>query len=273
MTEHAVNSRGEIWFAALTGQTGRAAGVPASIRVADTALAGRQTRFLAVVPDPESRFPRARHGEVGLEQGWTLARLVRQVIEADQDGVKRPIVAIVDVPSQAYGRREELMGIHLACAAAVDAYASARLAGHPVVALLVGRAMSGAFLAHGYQANRIVALDDPEVLVHAMGKAAAARITKRSVAELDSLGETILPMSYAIRNVARLGILHALVSGVNADAPNAADVARIRTVLDDAVTDALAGPRDLGNRLAAPDSVRTASCEVRRRMTQAWSAD
>jgi malonate decarboxylase gamma subunit len=273
MTGQAATSRGEIWFAALTGQSGRAAGVPASVRVADADIGGRKARFLAVVPDPESRFPRARHGEVGLEQGWTLAQLVRQVIEADQAGVKRPIIAIVDVPSQAYGRREELMGIHLACAAAVDAYASARLAGHPVVALLVGRAMSGAFLAHGYQANRIVALDDPEVLVHAMGKAAAARITKRSVAELETLGETVLPMSYAIGNVARLGILHALVGGVNADAPDADHIARIRTVLDQAVTDALAGPRDLCNRLAAANSVRTASREVRRRMAEAWADD
>jgi malonate decarboxylase gamma subunit len=48
-----------------------------------------------------------------------------------------------------------LLGIHLACAAAVDAYASARLAGHPVIALLVGKAMSGAFLAHGYQAEYV----------------------------------------------------------------------------------------------------------------------
>ena len=58
----------------------------------------------------------------------------------------------------------------------MDGYARARLAGNPVIALLVGKAMSGAFLAHGYQAQRIIALRDPGVMVHAMGKAAAARI-------------------------------------------------------------------------------------------------
>ena len=111
---------------------------------------------------------------VGLEQGWLLARAVRKAIAEDaQSGTRRPIVAIVDVKSQAYGYREETLGIHLACAAAVDAYASARDAGHPVVALIVGPAMSGAFLAHGYQANRILALDAPGTLVHAMGKEAA----------------------------------------------------------------------------------------------------
>ncbi|MDP0977954.1 biotin-independent malonate decarboxylase subunit gamma, partial [Klebsiella pneumoniae] len=78
-------------------------------------------------------------------------------------------------------------GIHLALAAAADAYAAARLAGHPVIGLIVGRAMSGALLAHGYQANRLLALDDADVMVHAMGKAAAARVTLRSVADLERL--------------------------------------------------------------------------------------
>ena len=50
-----------------------------------------------------------------------------------------------------------------------------------MIALLVGKAMSGAFLAHGYQANRIVALRDPGVMVHARGKESAARVTLRTV--------------------------------------------------------------------------------------------
>ena len=104
-----------------------------------------------------NRFPRARNGEVGLVEGWQLARAVRDVMTADAaQEKKRAIVAVIDVASQAYGRREEAYGIHLALAAAADAYAAARLAGHPVIGLIVGRAMSGALLAHGYQANRPV---------------------------------------------------------------------------------------------------------------------
>ncbi|SUG52965.1 malonate decarboxylase, gamma subunit [Salmonella enterica subsp. arizonae] len=81
--------------------------------------------------------------------------MVSETIAADADNaVKRPIVAVIDVPSQAYGRREEGFGIHQALAGAAAAYANARLAGHPVIGLIVGKAMSGAFLAHGYQANR-----------------------------------------------------------------------------------------------------------------------
>ena len=111
------------------------------------------------------------------------------------------------------------MGIHLACAAAADAYATARLAGHPVITLIVGKALSGGFLAHGYQANRVLALDDPQVMVHAMGKEAAARVTKRTVAQLDELAAHVLPLAYDIRGFAQLGLVHELIGGVQADAP------------------------------------------------------
>ena len=263
-------SRGRVWFAALTGEPGIVAGGAASVLRGDARLGGELARFLAVVPNPNSRFPRARNGEVGLEEGWTLAKYVRETIDGHAaGGARRPIVAIVDVTSQAYGRTEELMAIHVACAAAADAYASARLAGHPIVALLVGRAMSGGFLAHGYQANRILALDDPNVLVHAMSKAAAARITRRSLAELDALGETVLPMSYDIRTYARLGLLHELIDGVNADAPVPSEITRVRDALTAAVADARNGPRDLTHRLTGP--ARAGSAEVRRRMAEQWS--
>jgi malonate decarboxylase gamma subunit len=273
--EPGLSQRGHIWFEALTGGAGViiATGLR-SVCVADAALGGAPARFIAVVPDAQNRFPRARTGEVGLDEGWALASHVRRAIAADLDGARRPIIAIVDVSSQAYGRREELLGIHLACAAAADAYASARLAGHPVIALLVGKAMSGAFLAHGYQANRIIALDSPEVMVHAMGKQAAARVTRRSVAELEKLGETITPMAYDVRSYARLGLLYALISGVNADSPGHTDVERVRAELLRAIADTRAGAQDLASRLASPQAreTRAASIEVRRRLAEQWDA-
>jgi len=268
--------RGLIWLRALTGQDGVIAGAPATVRMAEAALGDAPASFIAVVPDPHNRFPRARNGEVGLEEGWTLAQQVRRIIAADSDsdGARRPIIALVDVSSQAYGRREELLGVHLACAAAADAYASARLAGHAVIALLVGKAMSGAFLAHGYQANRLLALDSPEVMVHAMGKQAAARVTRRSVAELEKLGERIAPMAYNIRAYARLGLLHQLIEGINADAPGPADVQQVRQALLSAIADTRVGPRDLSSRLASPaaHATRGASIEVRRRLAEQWDA-
>jgi malonate decarboxylase beta subunit len=261
-----LSRRGQTWFDALTGGQGTIETGLRSIRVADAPLGAELVRFIAVVPDPQNRFPRARTGEVGLDEGWGLARLVRET--------KRPIVAIVDVTSQAYGRREEALGIHLACAAAVDAYASARLAGQPIVALLVGKAMSGAFLAHGYQANRIVALDSPEVMVHAMGKEAAARVTRSSVEAMDRLGEKIPPMAYDIRSFARLGLLHRLIEGVQADAPRSSDIERVCAELHSALADARAGSPDLASRLSSPaaQTMRAASIEVRRRLAEQWNA-
>jgi len=269
--ESGVSRRGRIWFDALTGAAASLSSLR-SVCVADAPLGGQTARFIAVVPDAQNRFPRARAGEVGLDEGWALAHHVRATIAEDKDGARRPIVAIVDVSSQAYGRREELLGIHLACAAAADAYASARLAGHPVIALLVGKAMSGAFLAHGYQANRIIALDSLEVMVQAMGKQAAARVTRSSVEEMEKLGERIAPVAYDIRSYASLGLLHKLIEGVDADSPSRTDVGRVRAELVDAITDARAGASDLACRLTSPAARKTrgASIEVRRRLAEQW---
>jgi malonate decarboxylase gamma subunit len=273
MNETITLSRGERWLRALAGTL--AGNAP--IRYADAVLGGEPARFIAVVPDPENRFPRARDNVIGLEQGWRLAEAVRETLNTDaRASAKRPIVAIVDVKSQAYGYREEMLGIHLACAAAVDAYASARLAGHPIVALIVGPAMSGAFLAHGYQADRILALDAPGTMVHAMGKEAAARVTRRCVEALDALGETITPMSYSLKDgFAKLGLLDQLIEGVDADAPSDTEVATVRAALEAAVAAARNGSRDLSRRLDSETAraTRAASIEVRRRLALQWDAD
>jgi malonate decarboxylase gamma subunit len=260
-------SRGLNWLQALVG--GQAlTGYPASVKVIDGQLGERTARFIAVVPDAENPFPRARNGEVGLLEGWGLGQAVDEAIEADRDKAeKRVMVAVVDVPSQAYGRREEALGIHQALAGAVDGYARARLAGHPMVSLLVGKAMSGAFLAHGYQAQRIIALRDPGVMVHAMGKAAAARITLRSVEELEALAESVPPMAYDIDNYATLGLLWKTLSVENIEQPAGDDLERVRNCLLKAIED-IGGRTDLRGRLGAPN--RAASSRVRELLREQW---
>lgn len=263
-------SRGATWLAALTDNTAPLDGYPLSVRVVDAPLAGELARYLAVLPDPDNRFTRARTGEIGLVEAWQLARAVQQVVHEDHAlAVKRPIVAVIDVASQAYGRREEAYGIHQALAGAAGAYARARLAGHPVVGLIVGKAMSGAFLAHGYQANRLIALDDPQVMVHAMGKASAARITLRTVEALEALAETIAPMAYDIRNYATLGLLWQTLQVAQPDVPSALDLAQVRASLQAALADIRADPLpDLSSRLGAPH--RQASARVREVLRQQW---
>jgi malonate decarboxylase gamma subunit len=194
---------------------------------------------------------------------------VDAAIELDRDNEhKRALIAIVDVPSQAYGRREEALGIHQALAGAVDSYARARLAGHPVIGLLVGKAMSGAFLAHGYQANRLIALRDPGVMVHAMGKESAARVTLRSVEELEKLAASIPPMAYDIESFASLGLLWETLSVSQIEQPTAQDLAQVRDVLSSAIKDVQATGRDLRSRLGA--SNRQASVKVRELLRAQW---
>jgi biotin-independent malonate decarboxylase gamma subunit len=262
---HYSGSRGTTWFQALTGNATPLTGDPKSVLTADAPIGSERARFLCVVPDPRGRFPCARHGEVGLEEAYTLAIRVREVIEEDQQSVKRPLVAIVDVKSQAYGRREETAAIFLAAAAAADAYGSARLAGHPVVTLIVGHALSGAFLTHGYQANRILAFDDAGVMVHAMHKEAAARITRRSVTNLEELGKSIPPLSYDIHDFARLGLLHKLLHVESPEHPTEAEVARVRDELSAAIDHARRGPVDLRNRLESPRARETRGASIRMR--------
>jgi malonate decarboxylase beta subunit len=264
-------SRGRVWFEALAGAIPD--GEPASVLCADGTVRGESARFLAVVPDPEASFPRARNGELGLEEGWALARRVRQAV-AEDDGEQRALVAVVDVPGQPYGYREELLGVHLALAAAVDAYATARLAGHPVVALVVGQAISGAFLAHGMQANRILALEDPGVTVQVMSKRSTARVTRRSVDELDKIAEEVPATAYDVASFARLGALHRLIQGVDAADPNAEDVEIVRDALAEAISSARHdGSTDLSGRLASLEARRDrdASLRVRERLAEEWS--
>ena len=255
--------RGLQWFNALSAGAPPVDGLPASLRVADGVLGEQKVRFVAVVTDAQNRFPRARNGEVGLLEGWGLAKAVDEAIAR---GDKRPIIAIVDVPSQAYGRREEALGIHQALAAAADSYARARLAGHPVIALLVGKAMSGAFLAHGYQANRLIALRDPGVMVHAMGKASAARVTLRSVEELEALAASVPPMAYDIDSYASLGLLWETLSVSQIEQPTAEDVVRVGDCLVHAIKDI--GSTDLNGRLGATN--RAASSHVRQLLREQW---
>ncbi|WP_346833098.1 biotin-independent malonate decarboxylase subunit gamma [Pseudomonas abietaniphila] len=263
------STRGLKWFNALAAHAVEVPGLPTSVKAADGTMGDQRARFLAVVTDPDNRFPRARAGEVGLLEGWGLAQAVDAAIELDrQSENKRALIAIIDVPSQAYGRREEALGIHQALAGAVDAYARARLAGHPVIGLLVGKAMSGAFLAHGYQANRLIALRDPGVMVHAMGKASAARVTLRSVEELEKLAASIPPMAYDIDSYAGLGLLWETLSVSQIEQPSASDISAVQECLTAAIKDAQTGGNDLSSRLGAPN--RSTSSKVRELLRAQW---
>ena len=133
--------------------------------------------------------------------------------------------------------------------------------------------MSGAFLAHGYQANRIVALDAPGTMRPRDGQgsrrarhAPQRRRTRR--ARRNHRADVV----HDERRSRSSGCCTKLIEGVDADAPAAADIERVKASLAAAVEDARNGPRDLSIRLASADAKRTraASIEVRRRMREQW---
>lgn len=261
-------SRGRTWIHALAGDDDVTA-LTGSVLRADTAT----VTYLAVVHDPANPYHRARGGQVGLTESLTLALAVHDVVQSDRlSPTKRAIVAVVDVPSQAYGRLEEMAGLHQAMAATVDAYHAARSAGHPIVALVVGTALSGGFLTHGLQANQILALDDPGVEIHAMHKAAAAKITLRTEEQLDELAKTIAPMSYSVEDWATLGFCDGLLKVENPEAPTAADIAYVDHAIIEAIERARSGPWDLSNRLDSPGAIklRQASRHVRDALSREW---
>jgi len=273
MDVNAVRSsiRGKHWFNVLTQNFEAIDTGIASLHVANGQLDGMEISVISIVADEQNLYPRARQGEVGLLEGWSLAFAVDQIIQADRElEKKRGIVCIVDVPSQAYGRREEVFGIHQALAGAVDSYARARLAGHPLVSLLVGKSMSGAFLAHGYQANRILALNDQGVMVHAMGKESAARVTLRTVDELENLAANIPPMAYDIGSYNSLGLLSNLLNVSDADEPTDEDIEHIQQALKNAFEEiTLSGVNDLKHRLDAEN--RSMSKKVRELLKEQWT--
>jgi malonate decarboxylase gamma subunit len=249
--------RGRTWFERITDGAKTIDGLPPSVLAADITLEGRAVRVVAVVPDPNGRFPLARNGEVGIDEGFGVARAINGTPPGSA------ILAIVDVPGQAFGTREEAVGLQRALAASSNAYIRARRGGHPVYALVVGKAISGAFLAHGLQAGWIGALDDPGIEVHVMSEPAVARVTRMERADIARLASEIPPTARDIASFATFGAID-------------------RVLQDDEVMDAVAhalrqpevGLRNPLERLDWPAALQTRALarRVREELRAQWDA-
>lgn len=155
-------------------------------------LGGREATVIA--SDAEAfneRFPVVFAGVIGLEEGYKMATAVYRMMKADEEEPeeqKRPILLIVDTPGNGPGKLEEIAGMNKATGAYQLALAEARKAGHPVLAVVIGRAISGAFLCHGLQADHILALSkDYGTMIHVMPLTSIARITKMDIERLAEL--------------------------------------------------------------------------------------
>jgi malonate decarboxylase beta subunit len=269
-------SRGWRWYDALMKNAHENAHGK-SLCIGDAQWGTETVRAISIVPDPSARFPRARHGEMGVEEGWGIARVIWDAIDSDNAAgkIKRAILAIVDVPGQAFGLHEEQLGIHLALAGAVDAYVAAREAGHPVVALIVGKAISGAFLAHGLQASEILALDDGAVEIHVMSEASVARVTRRSQREVAALAQIAPSTARDVHSFASLGGISRLLKVNDADEPSTEAVEEVRSEILQAVHRARVDAKSPQSRLdsAAARESRRMSREVRTVLESQWSME
>lgn len=139
------------------------------------------------------RFPVVYFGIIGMEEGNKMALAVYYTIDADKDkpiGQKRPLILIVDTPGNGPGKVEEIIGMNKATGGYQLALAEARKSGHPVIAMVIGRAISGAFLCHGLQADNILALSkDFNTMIHVMPITSISRITKLDIERLEELSK------------------------------------------------------------------------------------
>jgi biotin-independent malonate decarboxylase gamma subunit len=262
------SARGRTWFDRLANGGTIVAGFPPSVLAADCAIDGHALRAIAVVPDPNARFPLARNGELGIDEGFSVARAVRGT------PAKSGILAIVDVPGQAFGTREEAVGLQRALAAAADAYIRARRGGHPVYALLVGKAISGAFLAHGLQAGWIGALDDPGIEVHVMSEPAVARVTRMERADIARLAHEVPATARDIHSFATFGAIDRIFEVGDAGAPSEADVQYVVSGLAEALRTPELGLRNPYERLERPGALHTRALarRVRKALREQWDA-
>ena len=140
------------------------------------------------------KFPVVFAGIIGMEEGYKMALAVYNTIKADADKPvekKRPIILVVDTPGNGPGKVEEIFGMNKSTGAYQLALAEARKKGHPIVAMVVGRAISGAFLCHGLQADHILSLTkDFQVMIHVMPLTSIARITKQNIERLEELSKS-----------------------------------------------------------------------------------
>ena len=189
--------------------------------IGTAALGGEPCTVIAIdAMKRNKKFSVVYAGIIGMEEAYKMALAVYHSIKADQNkplGQKRPVVLVVDTPGNGPGKLEEIFGMNKATGAYQLALAEARKSGHPVIALIVGRAVSGGFLCHGLQADRILSLA-PEfgTIVHVMPLTSIARITKLDIEWLEELSKDNPVFAAGPDFFYRLGGIDELVGSVEA---------------------------------------------------------
>lgn len=221
------------------------------------------------------KFPVVYAGIIGLEEGYKMALAVYHTIKADTDkplAEKRPLLLIVDTPGNGAGKQEEIFGMNKSTGAYQLALAEARKAGHPIVAVVVGRAISGGFLCHGLQADHVLSLSSEfSTMIHVMPLTSIARITKLDIEWLNELSKDNPVFAAGPDFFYKLGGVEEIIDSIDAMRERViAHVAEVRALKIAGRDDEL-GPWGRG-RLSAERGGRTIRGKVMQIMNDEFAA-
>ena len=153
------------------------------------------------------------HAAIGVELAFALADFILQVV---REHPGRPVLLLVDTHGQRLRHRDELLGINAYMAHLAKCIELARRAGHRVISLVYGRAVSGGYITGGMMADACFALADAEISV--MNLPAMARVTKIAQERLEELAKTSPVFAPGAENYFKMGALDSLWSGNLAEA-------------------------------------------------------
>ena len=238
--------------------------------VGTATLNGTELTVLAIDAQAiNPRFPVVYFGVIGMEEAYKMASAVYETILSDQDKPveqKRPLLLIVDTPGNGPGKVEEIFGMNKATGAYQLALAEARKKGHTVISMVIGRAISGAFLCHGLQGDHILALPkEYGTMIHVMPLSSISRITKMDIERLEELSKDNAVFAAGVDFFYRLGGIEEIVESPekmrDAVAAHMEQVRAIKAAGDFDKT----GPRSRGE-LATERGGRKTRAEVIKRM-------
>lgn len=146
--------------------------------------------------------------EVGVD---LCLRMASAVLECVAKRPGEPIVFFLDTQGQRLRRRDELLGLNGYMAHLAKCCEVARRAGHPLLSVVYGEAVSGGYLTTGMMADACYAVSDAEIKV--MNLPAMARITKVPLEKLQALAKESPVFSPGVDNYLRMGHLRAVWSG------------------------------------------------------------
>lgn len=275
-TEFVSESNGYQWFQALTDYDQPLSSVR-TVYYASSSKFEEEVVVTSIIPDDTNPMYRVRNGEVGLIEGFRMGQILESIYQEDKDKkVKRPVIAVIDVPSQAYGYNEELVGIHISLANSAAGYAKLRQAGHPIIGVIVGNAISGAFLAHGLQSSRLIALNSSNINVQAMSKESAGRVTNRTIEEIEEAAEKVPAIAYDIRSFNKLGAIYKFLEEVTSQETTEESIETVISAVNEAIQDVRATADTMLNvrytNKIAIEGGRVETNKVRTKMAEEWDA-